>query len=117
MVQLTPLQAFGESLNGANGNPLPGALPDGSLGAAYNAPLTAFMSLTIFTNCGVRVLPFSVSSGQLPPGLSFGSVSNPDGITADPGITGTPTSGGIYEFTVKMNFSNGDSFSHAYKAS
>ena len=64
----------------------PQSLPYGALGSSYNAQLTA--------NNGSGSYQWSVSQGSLPPGL-----------TLDPNkgtISGTPNTGGTYQFTVKV---------------
>lgn len=62
----------------------PASLPNGTVGAAYNATLTA--------TGGSAPITFSISAGTLPPGLAI-----------DPNtgvITGPPTAPGVYLFTV-----------------
>jgi uncharacterized protein (TIGR03437 family) len=64
----------------------PKSLPDGALGSSYNAQLTA--------SNGSGNYQWSVSQGTLPPGLSLGPSSG--------AITGTPNTGGTYQFTVTV---------------
>ena len=64
----------------------PSSLPDGALGSSYNAQLTA-------SNGSGNYL-WSISQGTLPPGLSLGPSSG--------AITGTPNTGGTYQFTVTV---------------
>jgi uncharacterized protein (TIGR03437 family) len=64
----------------------PPSLPDGALGSSYNAQLTA--------SNGSGNYQWSVSQGSLPPGLSLGPTNGT--------ITGTPTTGGSYPFTVMV---------------
>src|SRR5579864_1683757 len=77
----------------------PQSLPYGALGSNYNAQLTA-------TN-GSGSYQWSVSQGSLPPGL-----------TLDPNkgtISGTPNTGGTYQFTVKVqDTQTGQAASQAY---
>ncbi len=61
----------------------PSTLPSAAVGVAYNETLTA-------TN-GVAPYGFAVTSGALPPGLSL----SPAGA-----LTGTPTTSGIFGFTI-----------------
>ncbi len=71
----------------------PGSLPRVDVGAAYDEMLTHTGGTGPFT--------FSVSAGSLPPGL-----------TLDPAtgrLTGTPTTGGSYSFTVRILDSLGQS--------
>ena len=61
----------------------PTTAPAGQYGSAYNLALQA--------SGGQGAVTFSVTSGVLPPGLS---------LSADGGLTGTPTKAGSYTFTV-----------------
>src|SRR3984893_14424148 len=64
----------------------PSSLPDGALGSSYNAQLTA--------SNGSGNYQWSISQGTLPPGLSLGPTRG--------AITGTPNTGGTYQFTVTV---------------
>ena len=66
------------------------AIPGGAIGTAYSQQLAATQSST---------LTFALFSGSLPPGLSLSS----SGV-----ISGTPTAGGLYTFTVSITDSNGE---------
>ena len=70
----------------------PGSLPDGTPGVGYS------QTLTTQNSSGGNV--FSISGGSLPPGLSLNSS------TGD--ITGTPNTGGTFNFTVHVLDSDGD---------
>lgn len=59
-------------------------LPDGEVGVEYSASVTAEGEIMQFN--------WSIQGGGLPPGLT---------LNADGTITGTPTEGGTYEFTVE----------------
>src|SRR5690606_9978263 len=61
------------------------SLPSATQGVAYSA--------TIATTGGAVPVTFAVTSGALPPGLSLGAVTGT--------VSGTPTSGGSYTFTVR----------------
>ena len=63
----------------------PPALPNGTLGLAYNQ--------TITTSGGVAPFTYAVLSGALPTGLSLNAGSG--------AITGTPTAAGNYNFTIQ----------------
>ena len=62
----------------------PATLPAGTVGAAYNQTLTA--------SGGTAPYTYAITMGTLPPGLSLGSTT---GV-----ISGTPTTGGTYTFTI-----------------
>ncbi len=64
-------------------------IPNGAVGTAYNQSLPLSETST---------LTFALNSGSLPPGLSLSS----SGV-----ITGTPTTGGTYNFSVAITDSNG----------
>jgi hypothetical protein len=57
-------------------------LPNGTLGAPYNAPLTA---------TGLSPFTWSVWNGVLPPGLNLSGSA----------VSGTPTAAGFYAFTIR----------------
>lgn len=69
---------------------VPGTLPVGKVGTAYNATLTASSTAT-------GIFSWSVS-GALPSGLTIDTSSNTNTVK----IIGTPTAGGIYPFTVTV---------------
>ena len=58
-------------------------LPSGNTGAAYSSQITA---------SGATPITFTLTGGSLPPGLSLGSTGR---------ISGTPTTAGNYNFTVR----------------
>ena len=62
----------------------PATLPDGVAGTAY--------TLTLSANNGTGPYSFSVASGALPPGLTLSSSG---------ALTGTPTKGGTFTFSVR----------------
>jgi uncharacterized protein (TIGR03437 family) len=62
------------------------SLPAGAVGSAYSA--------TVSSN-GDKATQWSISAGALPPGLGIGAIG------ASTSISGTPTVGGNYTFTVK----------------
>src|SRR5579885_2636178 len=66
------------------------SLPNGTAGAAYSAGVGA--------QYGLLPYAWSVSSGSLPPGLSFHSTTG--------AISGTPNAAGGYSFTVKVSDSS-----------
>lgn len=115
VVRLSPIAyAFDET-----GNVLSGTLPEGVVGADYKG----FLSPSGFIQfCTVDATPtFTVTGGQLPPELSFGLTQNctiKDGFRVcdfgNHGLIGTPTTGGTYDFTVRITFGNGDSFTRDY---
>ncbi|MEO8349609.1 MAG: choice-of-anchor L domain-containing protein [Acidobacteriota bacterium] len=78
----------------------PGTLAGGSIGAFY--------SETISASGGSGTYAFSITGGDLPPGLSLSS----GGI-----LSGTPTSGGSYSFVVRAVDSNECSGSRGYTIS
>lgn len=75
----------------------PSTLPDGVVGTAYSQTISASPGGTY---------TFTVSSGMLPNGLSL----NP----STGAITGTPTTVGLFNFTVTATDSNGCTGSRAY---
>ncbi|HEV8232242.1 MAG TPA: putative Ig domain-containing protein, partial [Thermoanaerobaculia bacterium] len=78
----------------------PSVLPGGSVGSSYSQSITA--------SGGTAPYVFSVTSGLLPPGLSLSS----GGV-----LSGTPTSGGSYSFTVTATDANQCSGSQSYAIS
>jgi hypothetical protein len=75
----------------------PASLPSGLVGASY--------SQTVVATGGVTPYIYSVSSGTLPPGLTLASNGS---------LSGTPTTGGAYSFTVKAADVNGCAATRAY---
>src|SRR5262245_17825493 len=67
----------------------PATLPDGFIGQAYSSRLSA--------PGGLRPYNFSLLSGSLPPGLTLSSNGS---------ISGTPTTTGSYNFTVRVRDAN-----------
>ncbi|RYG19976.1 MAG: hypothetical protein EON96_01925, partial [Caulobacteraceae bacterium] len=76
---------------------LTSSLPGGTQGTAYSQTLTASGGASPYT--------FSVL-GTLPPGLSLGAVSNPDSASSTVPLSGTPTTGGLYNFTIRATDSS-----------
>ncbi len=75
----------------------PATLPNGDAGTPYNQTITA--------TGGAAPYGFTVSAGALPPGLSLSSA----GI-----LSGTPSSGGTFGFTIKATDNNGCMGTRAY---
>ncbi|MDQ0438692.1 hypothetical protein QO014_003087 [Kaistia dalseonensis] len=75
--------------------PAAGLLPDGSVGSAYTVRFTTRPGVTS------DVTP-SISSGSLPPGLTFGFAGT------RLSIAGTPTAPGRYTFVAKFGRADGD---------
>jgi hypothetical protein len=69
----------------------PTTLPGGTLGQAYNQTITAAGGVTPYS--------FSVSNGTLPSGLTFNATT---GV-----LSGTPTTGGTFAFTLKATGQGG----------
>ncbi|MFB3850935.1 MAG: putative Ig domain-containing protein [Acidobacteriota bacterium] len=65
-------------------------LPDGKVGEPYFETLTS--------NGGAFPYTYTVSSGSLPPGITLTAIGE---------LTGTPTAGGQYNFTVQLTDANG----------
>lgn len=65
----------------------PDTLPNGTIGTAYNQTLTA-------DSCATPALSWQVFSGSLPPGLLLDEQTGK--------ISGTPTTGGMYQFTIAL---------------
>jgi hypothetical protein len=76
---------------------LPASLPDASQGMPYSQAFSAAN--------GTPPYAFAVTAGMLPPGLT---------LTATGVLSGTPTTAGIFSFTVTVTDSNGRSGSRAY---
>ena len=72
---------------------LTASLPNGTVATAYSQTLTASGSASPYA--------FSVVSGALPAGLSLGAVSNPTGSSSTVTLSGTPTAGGTFNFTIR----------------
>ena len=75
----------------------PSTLPNATVGAAYNQTLTALGGQSPYT--------YSITVGALPAGLTLSS----GGV-----ISGTPTAGGTFNFTVQAIDANGFNGSQAY---
>jgi|GEM_PF-3119048 len=71
---------------------LPQILTNGFVGAPYSQPVAL--------SAGPGPFVYSLVAGSLPPGLSFTN-------TANGYLTGTPTAGGSYTFTVRIANANG----------
>lgn len=78
----------------------PASLPDGNAGAAYSQSL-----VLLDDNYAVVTPAFAVTSGSLPAGLS---------LTADGELSGTPTTGGNFAFTIEGEDANGFAASRDY---
>jgi hypothetical protein len=76
----------------------PATLPDGVLNSAYNQ--------TIVATGGVAPYTYAVTTGALPDGLSLDSAT---GL-----ISGTPTAGGSFDFTITATDSNSCTGSRSY---
>jgi uncharacterized protein YhjY with autotransporter beta-barrel domain len=76
----------------------PASLPNGSQGVAY--------AQTVLASGGTGPYTFAVSSGALPAGLTLNAGSG--------AITGTPSGGGVSNFTVRATDSNGNTGSRSY---
>jgi uncharacterized protein YhjY with autotransporter beta-barrel domain len=76
----------------------PASLAAGSVGVAYNHSVTA--------SGGSGGYVYSISAGSLPPGLSINAGNG--------AITGTPTTGGSFGFTVFVRDSNGNTGTKPY---
>jgi len=79
-------------------SPAAGALPAGSLGAAY--------SQTFTQTGGLAPINFSVAAGALPPGLTLNATTG--------ALTGTPTQAGDFSFTIRATDAGGCAGSAAY---
>ena len=77
------------------------SLPAGTLQTPYNTFVNATGATGTFT--------WSVTAGQLPPGLTFQTTST----STSAEIEGTPTVLGIYKFTVQVTDSSGNSVTQA----
>jgi hypothetical protein len=73
-------------------------LPEGRVGAAYSAGLSASGGLPPYT--------WAVASGSLPPGVSL--------VAASGALTGTPTKQGRYAFTIRVTDSGGTPATRAF---
>jgi hypothetical protein len=76
----------------------PSALPNGSQGIAYSQTVTA--------SGGTGPYTFAVTAGALPTGLSLNAASG--------AITGTPSGGGVSNFTIQATDTNGNIGSRPY---
>jgi hypothetical protein len=87
--------------------PLPDKIPGtANLGSPYHAQLREDL---FFISCGQGNGTISITAGALPHGLSLQPVGQ-FGLA----ITGTPTAGGVYQFTVAEALSNGEQQSRTY---
>lgn len=75
----------------------PETLPIGTVGASYSQTATA--------SGGVAAYGFAVTAGAVPPGLT---------LSAGGVLSGTPTAGGAYNFTLTATDANGQTGSRAY---
>jgi uncharacterized protein (TIGR03437 family) len=75
----------------------PATLPMGTTGLAYNQ--------TLMASAAVSAFDFSVSRGSLPPGLTLSLAGL---------LSGTPTSVGLFNFTVQATLANGCAGTRAY---
>jgi CSLREA domain-containing protein len=75
----------------------PTSLPSGIVGSLYNQAISA--------SGGIGANTFSVTSGTLPYGLNLSS---------DGTLSGTPTAGGTFNFTVTATDVNGDTSAYEY---
>jgi len=73
----------------------PATLANATVGTAYNAPLSA--------TGGTAPYSFAVTAGALPAGLTLGTA-----------ISGTPTAGGTFNFTITLTDGGGASTNRAY---
>ena len=80
---------------------VPPSLPSGTVGVAYGPT-------TLQATGGIGTLTWSISAGSLPPGLT-GPPSTGPSVT----ISGTPTSQGTFNFTVRVTDSLGQSDTRA----
>ncbi len=71
------------------------SLPPGNVGAPYSTVISA--------SGGGSVYSWSVSAGTLPPGLSLAAST-----TSSVGLSGTPTSAGAFNFTVRVVSGNSE---------
>jgi hypothetical protein len=78
------------------------SLPGGTVGVAYGPA-------TLQSTGGNGTLTWSISVGSLPPGLAIGPPTTGQNVT----ISGTPTSQGTFNFTVKLTDSLGQSDTQA----
>jgi hypothetical protein len=76
------------------------SIPNGSVGAQYNA--------TVDASGGLQPYSWNISSGSLPPGLSPNNNNN------SLNISGTPTTTGSYPFTVQVTDSQNDTASQPF---
>ena len=74
-----------------------------------NAVLGVFYSQTIFASGGTPPYTFTISSGALPPGLTLIPASPTTAV-----ISGTPTTNGIFNFTITATDANGCPGSRAF---
>lgn len=71
---------------------------------SFSATRGTFFSFNVFSQGGCNPRTFSITAGQLPPGMSLsGNV-----------ISGTPTTAGSYAFTVTLNTQDGQTTSKPF---
>jgi hypothetical protein len=80
----------------------PTTLPGGTVGVAYGP-------VTVQSTGGNGTLTWTISAGSLPPGLAIDPPSTGQSVT----ISGTPTSQGTFDFTVRVTDSLGQSDTQA----
>jgi hypothetical protein len=93
----TGFRTYTLNIGGATLTVNPSTLPNGSQGVSYSQTITA--------TGGTGPYTFSITSGSLPSGLSLSSGGN---------ITGTPSSNGPFNFTVRALDSVGNVGTRAY---
>ncbi len=76
----------------------PPTLPNGSVGTPYNAVVVASGGATPYT--------YAVTAGSLPPGVTLAPATG--------ALSGTPTAGGLFSFTITATDNNGCTGSQAY---
>jgi hypothetical protein len=83
--------------------------PVATVGTAYSEPLR--VGVLSLNNCSARST-FSITEGSLPPGISIATEDFATFTLAS--IAGTPTTGGLYTFTVTETLANGEKQSGSY---
>ena len=89
------LAATANTLSGGAGSPQPPSVTTTSLA---NGQATQSYSQTLVASGGTSPITWSISAGSLPPGLSLNASTG--------AITGTPTTAGTYNITVKATDAN-----------
>ena len=85
----------------------PFILPDGTAGVVYNT-----QTITASGGTGTLTMTYAITSGAIPPGLTFTVNNNGNNSTLT--ITGTPTASGEISFTVTASDTNGDQATEDY---